>query len=110
MTADARPVREGRAPGGQYGSMSAVPAVAHWWRGRSDSERLDLYTRSSYYGAIGFTTLLATLGLLGETWDGQALDTAGAWAAAPPVLAVLAGWLVGSALLARRLFRWAPRR
>jgi two-component system sensor histidine kinase DesK len=43
--------------------MSAVPAVAHWWRGRSDSERLDLYTRSSYYGAIGFTTLLATLGL-----------------------------------------------
>jgi ABC-2 type transport system permease protein len=53
---------------------------------------------------------LTRLGLLGETWDGQAVDTAGAWAAAPPVLAVLASWLFGSALLARRLFRWAPRR
>jgi ABC-2 type transport system permease protein len=53
---------------------------------------------------------LTRLGLLGETWDGHAVDTAGAWAAAPPVLAVLAGWLVGSALVARRLFRWAPRR
>jgi ABC-2 type transport system permease protein len=53
---------------------------------------------------------LAQLGLVGETWDGRAVDTAGAWAAAPLPLAVLAGWLVGGALLARLVFRWAPRR
>jgi ABC-2 type transport system permease protein len=53
---------------------------------------------------------LSRLGLVGETWDGQAVDTAGAWAASPLALAVLAGWLVGGAILARVVFRWAPRR
>jgi ABC-2 type transport system permease protein len=53
---------------------------------------------------------LSRLGLVGQTWDGQAVDTAGAWAASPLPLAVLAGWLVGGAILARLVFRWAPRR
>jgi len=53
---------------------------------------------------------LGRLGLVGETWDGHAVDTAGAWAASPLPLAVLAGWLVGGAILARLVFRWAPRR
>jgi ABC-2 type transport system permease protein len=53
---------------------------------------------------------LSRLGLVGKTWNGQAVDTAGAWAASPLALAVLAGWLVGGALLARLVFRWAPRR
>ena len=53
---------------------------------------------------------LSRLGLVGQTWDGQAVDTAGAWAASPLALAVLAGWLVGGAVLARLVFRWAPRR
>jgi ABC-type multidrug transport system permease subunit len=53
---------------------------------------------------------LSRLGLVGTTWDGQAVDTAGAWAASPLALTVLAGWLVGGALLARLVFRWAPRR
>jgi ABC-2 type transport system permease protein len=53
---------------------------------------------------------LSRLGLVGETWSGQAVDTAGAWAAAPVPLAVLAGWLVVGAVVARRVFRWAPRR
>jgi ABC-2 type transport system permease protein len=53
---------------------------------------------------------LSRLGLVGTTWDGQAVDTAGAWAASPLPLAVLAGWLAGGALLARLVFRWAPRR
>ena len=35
---------------------------------------------------------------------------AGAWAASPLPLAVLAGWLVAGAVLARLVFRWAPRR
>ena len=53
---------------------------------------------------------LGRLGLVGTTWDGQAVDTAGAWAASPLPLAVLAGWLVAGAVLARLVFRWAPRR
>jgi ABC-2 type transport system permease protein len=53
---------------------------------------------------------LSRLGLVGKTWNGHAVDTAGAWAAAPLPLAVLAGWLVGGAILARLVFRWAPRR
>jgi ABC-2 type transport system permease protein len=53
---------------------------------------------------------LSRLGLVGQTWDGQAVDTAGAWAASPLPLAVLAGWLVGGAILARLVFRWTPRR
>ncbi len=53
---------------------------------------------------------LSRLGLVGETWSGRAVDTAGAWAAAPVPLAVLAGWLVVGAVIARRVFRWAPRR
>src|SRR3954464_454199 len=53
---------------------------------------------------------LSRLGLVGETWNGRAVDTAGAWAAAPLPLAVLAGWLVIGAIIARAVFRWAPRR
>jgi ABC-2 type transport system permease protein len=53
---------------------------------------------------------LSRLGLAGKTWAGQAVDTAGAWAAAPLALAVLAAWLVGGTILARLVFRWAPRR
>ena len=53
---------------------------------------------------------LSRLGLVGKTWNGQAVDMAGAWAASPLALAVLAGWLVAGALLARLVFRWSPRR
>jgi len=35
---------------------------------------------------------------------------AGAWAQSPLPLTVLAGWVVIGAALARRMFRWAPRR
>jgi ABC-2 type transport system permease protein len=53
---------------------------------------------------------LTRLGLGGRTWDGEAVDLPGAWAAAPLPLAVLACWLVVAAVVARRVFRWAPRR
>lgn len=53
---------------------------------------------------------LTQLGLVGQTWDGEAVDLGGAWAAAPLPLAVLVGWLVAGAVIARRVFRWAPRR
>lgn len=51
----------GPARGGRYGSMGAVPTVARWWRDRSDPQRLDLYTRWSFYGWLAMTPLLALL-------------------------------------------------
>src|SRR4051794_40449787 len=36
---------------------------------------------------------LSRLGLAGQTWDGHAVDAAGAWAPAPMPPAVLAGWV-----------------
>lgn len=53
---------------------------------------------------------LAQLGLVGVTWDGDAVDLAGAWSAAVLPLAVLTGWLVVGTVLARHSFRWAPQR
>src|SRR4051795_10949713 len=42
---------------------------------------------------------LSRLGLVGETWSGHAVDTAGAWAAAAVPLAVVAGWVGGGAVV-----------
>jgi ABC-type multidrug transport system permease subunit len=53
---------------------------------------------------------LAQLGLLGQTWDGRAVDLAGAWSAGLLPLVVLAAWIVVGGLVAARVFRWAPRR
>jgi ABC-2 type transport system permease protein len=53
---------------------------------------------------------LTQLGFVGQTWDGEAVSREGAWAAAPLPLAVLAGWVLVAAVVARRVFRWAPRR
>ncbi|PWW22467.1 ABC-2 type transport system permease protein [Geodermatophilus normandii] len=53
---------------------------------------------------------LARLGLVGQTWDGRSVDWAGAWAAAPQPLLVLAAWIALAAVVAPRVFRWAPRR
>jgi two-component system sensor histidine kinase DesK len=43
--------------------MRAVAPVARWWGNRSDSQRLDLYTRWSFYAPIGLIPLLAVLAL-----------------------------------------------
>ncbi len=53
---------------------------------------------------------LVRLGTAGQTWDGRSVDLAGAWAAAPQPLLVLAAWIVLAAAVAPRVFRWAPRR
>ena len=47
--------------GGRYGSMVPVPNVASWWAGRSDPQRIALYTRSSYYSVLVLTPVLALL-------------------------------------------------
>ncbi len=56
------PGRRGRPA--RYGSMTAVPTVSRWWRSRSAPQRLDLYTRWSFYGYLAMLPLLA-LAVLG---------------------------------------------
>src|SRR4051794_34645039 len=51
--------------------MSAVPTVARWWGRRSDLQRLELYTRWSFYAALGITPLLISLGLGSATTTGS---------------------------------------
>ncbi len=46
------------ASDGRYGSMGAVPTVARWWSSRTDPQRIDLYTRSSYYSTLVFVPVL----------------------------------------------------
>jgi signal transduction histidine kinase len=41
--------------------MIGVPIVAPWWESRSDPERIDLYTRWSFYSWIASTPLLAAV-------------------------------------------------
>jgi two-component system sensor histidine kinase DesK len=38
--------------------MRAVPTVARWWSSRTDPQRIDLYTRSSYYSTLVFVPVL----------------------------------------------------
>src|SRR3954447_11638148 len=66
---------------GRYGSMVAVGTVVNWWAGRSDPQRIALYTRSSYYGVLALTPFSALL-------------VVGSSPGRPPVAAVL--FLLGS--------------
>jgi two-component system sensor histidine kinase DesK len=46
---------------GRYGSILAVPTVSRWWESRTAPERLDLYTRWSFYVWLGMTPLFGLL-------------------------------------------------
>ena len=92
-TALSDPGRDGR-----YGSMRAVPTVARWWSSRTDPQRIDLYTRWSYYSALVFLPVLLLFAV------------SPAWGAPPPWLAlVLAAaeltTTVACLVLARQGFR-----
>ena len=56
--------------GGPYGSMGFVPDFVGWWAGRTDPQRIDLYTRWSFYGTIALLPPIAVL-LLGSTTDAR---------------------------------------
>lgn len=70
---------------GRYGSILAVPTVSRWWESRTAPQRLDLYTRWSFYGWLGMTPALALLAL--------------APLAAEAGPALVAGYLAGCAAL-----------
>ncbi len=86
------------APGGRYGSMGAVPTVARWWSSRTDPQRIELYTRWSYYSSITAMPLLLFFAVAADRTTGSA------WL--PPLL--LAATLTTAAAclrLARQGFR-----
>ncbi|GAB3305683.1 histidine kinase [Geodermatophilus aquaeductus] len=49
--------------------MGAVPTVARWWRTRSDPQRIELYTRWSYYSFLAALPVLVLLALASD-WAG----------------------------------------
>src|SRR3954471_8981684 len=89
--------------------MSTVPNVARWWGKRSDPQRLPLYTRWSFYGAIGLTPLLAMLGL-GSTVAADAPVLLGLVVAGAAAVAVLGVLLVRTGMSADPPGPTLPRR
>jgi signal transduction histidine kinase len=80
---------------GRSGSMGRVPTVTRWWGSRSDPERLELYTRWSFYSILGAIPIFALAAV------GAAVDPL------PPVAVALfvagaAGTAVGAVGLTRR--------
>jgi two-component system sensor histidine kinase DesK len=94
--------------GGRYGSISAVPTVARWWGSRSDPQRLELYTRWSFYAALGLSPLLIALGLGSAATDSPAL--LGSYVLGTCVVAVLGVLLVRSGMGGEPRERPLPRR
>jgi hypothetical protein len=83
--------------------MGAVPTVARWWSSRTDPQRIDLYTRWSYYSTLVFLPLFLLLAV------------APGWGAPPRWLAlVLAAAALtttaASLVLAQQGFRDRPPR
>jgi two-component system sensor histidine kinase DesK len=95
-------------PGGRYSSISAVPTVARWWGSRSDPQRLELYTRWSFYAALGLSPLLIALGLGSAATDSPAL--LGSYVLGTCVVAVLGVLLVRSGMGGEPRERPLPRR
>ncbi len=93
--------------GGRYGSMAAVPTVARWWQGRTAPQRIDLYTRWSFYTWLAVTPLLG-LGVYGAaeraTGPAPTVFLAGSLA-----VCVTGVWLSHAGLAAHREGRPLPR-
>ncbi|MEU0479931.1 ABC transporter permease [Streptosporangium sp. NPDC006013] len=78
----------------------------------SDALPGTLGTVSALLPATPVVEIVRTAFLGGDhvSGGGEALSTAGQWAAALPSLAMLLAWIAVAGLLARWLFRWEPRR
>ena len=59
----------------RHGSMAAVPGLTRWWSSRSDTDRIEIYTRWSFHVTLvglPFVLLLATVSAYrgrGVVWD-----------------------------------------
>jgi len=54
---------------GRYGSMTAVPTVSRWWNSRTAPQRIDLYTRWSFYSFLAGLPVVA-LAVVGAAEEG----------------------------------------
>jgi two-component system sensor histidine kinase DesK len=102
-------VKESHERDGRYGSMSPVPTVARWWGSRSDPQRLEFYTRWSFYAALGVSPLVTTLGLGSKATTGSPV-LLGLYVLGTCGVAVLGAYLVRSGMGGEPGVRSLPRR
>jgi signal transduction histidine kinase len=88
--------------------MSAVPTVARWWENRTAPQRIELYTRWSFYGWLAMTPLLA-LALAGSAVD-RIQPATTVFVLASVAVAVTAVLLARTGLAAHREGQGLPRR
>jgi two-component system sensor histidine kinase DesK len=81
--------------------MGAVPNVVSWWGSRSDPERLDLYTRWTFYSFLGALPFFA-LALVGSAAEPLPPFAAGLLVAAAAVTAAAGIVVARTGLAARR--------
>ncbi|MFC4695309.1 sensor histidine kinase [Geodermatophilus arenarius] len=85
-----------------------MPTVARWWRDRSDPQRLDLYTRWSFYAWLGLTPAWALLVVAGAGLGDT--GTARLYLAGSVLVAVTTVLLARAGLAARATQRPLPGR
>jgi two-component system sensor histidine kinase DesK len=88
--------------------MSFVPALAQGWGARSDPQRIELYTRWSFYGSLGAGPLLALM--VAGAAPAVGLPGAAPFLAGSVAVAVATLLLVRAGLDARREARPLPPR
>ncbi|MCZ2823346.1 MULTISPECIES: sensor histidine kinase [unclassified Modestobacter] len=90
---------------GRYGSMTAVPTVSRWWSSRTAPQRIDLYTRWSFYGWIGGGLPLFTFAVLGSVAEVVSRAAVVAFLVGTAITTVLAVVLAARGLKAHRVGR-----
>ncbi|NEK59823.1 sensor histidine kinase [Geodermatophilus sabuli] len=85
-----------------------MPTVARWWQSRSDPQRLDLYTRWSFYVWLAMTPLLA-VGVYGAAEAPPVAPAGELFVVASVAVAVTAVLLARAGLVAHREGRGLPR-
>jgi two-component system, NarL family, sensor histidine kinase DesK len=88
--------------------MSFVPALAQGWGARSDPQRIELYTRWSFYGSLGAGPLLALM--VAGAAPSVGLPATAPFLGGSVAVAVVALLLVRAGLDARREARPLPPR
>ncbi|MGY1710004.1 sensor histidine kinase [Geodermatophilus sp. SYSU D00758] len=85
-----------------------MPTVARWWSDRTDPERIELYTRWSFYGWLAMAPLLA-VGVHGSAEQPPDRPAAMVFLVGSVAVALTAVLLARAGLAARRTGRSLPR-
>ena len=95
---------------GRYGSMTAVPTVSRWWGSRTALQRIDLYTRWSFYAYLGLGLPLLALAVVSSATNDVPTTAVVLFLVGSLVTAVLALLLAARGLDAHRDDRPVPGR